>query len=128
MRGNGLMLGLLLTIAGCGAATTETIGVSSHEVEVTATVTQRSSNGDSVVIQIRNSGTHPAFVSRCGAGPLLLMQQFVNGEWIGGVHNFACPIPAAPGPIRLNAGMSISPDAPIRHCRPISLPNAGRKR
>jgi hypothetical protein len=107
MRGNGLVFGLLFAAAGCSAAT-DTVGSISHQVEVVATVTRRSANGDSVTIQIRNTGTQAAFVSRCGAGPLLLMQQFVNGEWIGGVQNFACPVPAAPGPIRLEAGESIS--------------------
>jgi hypothetical protein len=105
MRGNRLVFGLLFAAASCSAATDAVV---SHEVEVIATVTRRSATVDSVSIQIRNVGTQPAFVSRCGAGPLLLMQQFVNGEWTGGVQNFACPVPTAPGPIRLNAGESIS--------------------
>ena len=105
MRGNGLVFGLLFAAAGCSSAT-EAVG--SHDVEVVATVTRRTANEDSVTIQIRNVGTQPAFVSRCGAGPLLLMQRSVNGEWVGGVQNFACPVPAAPGPIRLEAGESIS--------------------
>ena len=107
MRGKLLTFGLVVGLAGCSAAT-DAVGTVSHDIEVVATVTRRIANEDSVTIQIRNLGTQSAFVSRCGAGPLLLMQQFVNGEWIGGVQNFACPVPAAPGPIRLNAGESIS--------------------
>jgi hypothetical protein len=99
------LLSLILFVAGCGAAETNVEpAVAVHDVEMVAIVTRRAAGGDSVVIQIRNTGSGAAFVSRCGAGPLLLTQQFVNGEWIGGVQNFACPVPSAPGPIRLEAG------------------------
>ena len=110
MRGNGLFIGLFLSIAGCSATETnvEAPLVVARDVEMVATVSRRAAAGDSVVIEIRNAGSRTAFVSRCGAGPLLLVQQFVNGEWTGGVQNFACPVPAVPGPIRLAAGESIS--------------------
>ena len=104
MQNTSLLVGLFLSVAGCGAAETNVEpAIGAHGIEMVAIVTRRAVGGDSVVIQIRNHGSGPAFVSRCGAGPLLLTQQFVNGEWIGGVQNFACPVSAAPGPIRLGA-------------------------
>jgi hypothetical protein len=100
-----ILVGLFLSVAGCGTVETNVEpAIGAHDVEMVAIVTRRAAGGDSVVIQIRNYGPDIAFVSRCGAGPLLLTQQFVNGEWTGGVQNFACPVSAAPGPIRLGPG------------------------
>lgn len=105
MQRTSLLVGLFLSVAGCGAAETNVEpAIGGHGVEMVAIVTRRAAGGDSIVIQIRNYGPDAVFVSRCGAGPLLLTQQLVNGEWIGGVQNFACPVPAEPGPIRLGVG------------------------
>ena len=79
-----------------------------HGVDVIATVTGHGADGQSVTIKITNSGNADAFLSRCGSGPLLLVQRFVDGEWIGGVQNFACPAPSEPGPVRLGPAVSIT--------------------
>ncbi len=73
-----------------------------------ATVRSRTSIGDSVTIQITNVGTRLEFFSRCGSAPLLLVQQFVDNVWTGGVQNFMCVAPTAPGPVPLAPGESIT--------------------
>lgn len=83
-------------------------GFPAHGVEMVASVHSHTSAGDSVTIRITNVGPRVAFMNRCGAEPLLLVQQFVNGTWTGGVQNFMCLAPSAPGPVRLAAGESIT--------------------
>lgn len=81
---------------------------STHGISMVASVQSRTSVGDSVTIQISNVGTRLEFFSRCGATPLLLVQQLVDNVWTGGVQNFACVVPPAPGPVRLAPGESIT--------------------
>ena len=110
MKQLGVVAGCAITSAlACSAAGTEAdvAGVPADSVHLTATVVQRSAAGDSVVIRFSNDGSTTAFLSRCGSQPLLLLQQFVNGEWTGGVQNFECPVPAENGPIRLAPGATI---------------------
>jgi hypothetical protein len=76
-------------------------------VTIAATVVSHTTSGDSVTIHIANTGTQTAFLPPCGPGPLLRLQQFLNGNWIGGVQNFMCLSSPTPGPIRLAPGASI---------------------
>ena len=104
-----LILSTLIALAACSA--TITAGGpdrSTHGVSIAASVRSRTSNGDSVTIQISNVGTRIEFFSRCGSSPLLLMQQLVDNVWTGGVQNFLCVAPTAPGPVRLAPGESIN--------------------
>ena len=80
---------------------------SSHNVSISATLGGRSPLGDSVTIHIHNDGPDTAYLPRCGAGPLILAQQFMNGVWNGGVQNFMCVAPTATGPVQLFPGGSI---------------------
>jgi hypothetical protein len=84
-----------------------TAPASSHNVSITASLGGRSSIGDSVTIRIHNDGPQTAYLPRCGSGPLLLVQTFMNGVWTGGVQNFMCLAPSAPGPVQLLPGASI---------------------
>jgi hypothetical protein len=79
----------------------------SHNVSITASVVGRVSLGDSVAIRIHNDGRDTAYLPRCGSGPLILVQQFMNGVWTGGVQNFMCVAPSAPGPVQLAPGANI---------------------
>jgi hypothetical protein len=76
-------------------------------VSITATIVGTVASGDSVIVHIANTGSRAAYISRCGAGPLLLVQTFVDGSWIGGVQNFMCPVSVPPGPVEVAAGSSI---------------------
>jgi hypothetical protein len=67
----------------------------------------RDALGDSVALHFVNTGSAPAYLPRCGSEPLMLTQQFVNGVWTGGVQNFMCVAPAAPGPVQLDPGASL---------------------
>jgi len=79
----------------------------SHDVSITATVGRRGALGDTVTFRIANGGSAVAYMPRCGSLPLLLVQQFKDGVWTGGVQNFMCLAPAAPGPVSLGPGESI---------------------
>jgi hypothetical protein len=59
-------------------------------VTATATVGGQSAAGDTVFLDLTNTGATTAFFPRCGNEPLVLTQEFVNGVWVGGVQNFAC--------------------------------------
>ena len=83
------------------------VPASSHNVSITASVGGRSAIGDSVTIHIHNDGPDAAYIPRCGSGPLLLVQTFMNGIWTGGVQNFMCVAPSAPGPVQLLPGASV---------------------
>ena len=78
-----------------------------HNVSITASLGGRGPVGDSVTVHIHNDGPDTAYLPRCGSGPLLLVQQFMNGGWTGGVQNFMCLAPSAPGPVQLAPGASI---------------------
>lgn len=80
---------------------------SGHNVSITASLGGRGPLGDTVTIHIHNDGPGTAFIPRCGTGPLVLVQQFTNGAWFGGVQNFMCLVPTAPGPVQLLGGASI---------------------
>jgi hypothetical protein len=104
------VLATLLLLVACSPSRM-TVGEpdgSGHSIEMVATVVSHTSAGDSVTIRISNIGSRTEFLSRCGAEPLLLIQQFVNNAWTGGVQNFMCVMPAAPGPVRLAPGETIA--------------------
>jgi len=82
--------------------------ISAAGVAIIGVVTGRSAAGDTVALRFVNSGPDTAYIPRCGADPLVLTQQFVNGTWIGGVQNFMCIAPSAPGPVRLDPGASVT--------------------
>jgi hypothetical protein len=82
--------------------------LSAAGVSIIGTITGRSAAGDTVALRFVNSGPETAYIPRCGADPLVLTQQFVNGTWIGGVQNFMCITPSAPGPVRLDPGASVT--------------------
>jgi len=82
--------------------------LSAAGVSIIGTVTGRSAAGDTVALRFVNSGPATAYIPRCGADPLVLTQQFVNGTWTGGVQNFMCIAPSAPGPVQLNPGTSVT--------------------
>jgi hypothetical protein len=73
-------------------------------VSATAVIAGKSQAGDSVVITFSNGGTQTAYMSRCGSQPLVLMQQFIGEQWVGGVQNFMCPVSSEPGPVKLAPG------------------------
>jgi hypothetical protein len=104
------LLATLLVAAACGGSVTTAGGPdgTAGGIEMVASVVSHTSAGDSVTIRMTNTGTRTEFLSRCGAQPLLLMQQFVNGVWTGGVQNFMCIAPSAPGPVRLAPGETIT--------------------
>jgi hypothetical protein len=105
---------LAATVGFAGACTGDistllgTDPVPAHSVSMTATNVATVANGDSIVIQFTNTGAATAFVSRCGSGPLLLEQQVIDGGWAGGVQNFMCTTPSAPGPIELAPGATLT--------------------
>lgn len=77
-------------------------------VRFTATVGGTGADGDSVFVDVANASGTPIFLPRCGAQPLILTQEFSNGVWLGGVQNFACVAPTAPGPISLAPGEHVT--------------------
>jgi len=104
-----LILSTLIGLAACSATVTAgDPGGSTHGIAMVASVRSRTSIGDTVTIQITNVGARIEFFSRCGSAPLLLVQQLVDNVWTGGVQNFACVAPTAPGPVRLAPGESIN--------------------
>jgi hypothetical protein len=109
MRLKSLVAIVVLTVA-CSSSMATAGGPngSGDGITIVASVVSHTSAGDSVTIRISNVGSQTKFFSRCGAEPLLLIQQFVNGVWTGGVQNFMCLVPAAPGPVRLAPGESLT--------------------
>lgn len=106
-RDISFVLVAFITSATLACAADLMTGTPSHDVTIGAVVRGRSELGDSATIRIANTGADTAFVSRCGSGPLLLVEQFVDGAWTGGVQNFACPASTEPGPIVLPPGGTI---------------------
>src|SRR5215831_19046492 len=78
-----------------------------HNVSITVSVHGRGPLGDSVTVHIHNDGPDIGYLPRCGSGPLILVQHFVNGVWTGGVQNFMCLAPSAPGPVQIVPGASV---------------------
>ena len=56
-----------------------------------------------------NTGVYSVFVARCGDGPLVLVEQFVDGAWQEGPTPDCAPTTAS-GPIELASGATISAD------------------
>jgi hypothetical protein len=106
MRSVLLMAGLALSAAACGSDLTSGMPgpVTSHDVAITTRLGGRGPLGDTVTIHIANAGTSAAYFPQCGNQPLLLVQQFVNGQWIGGVQNFMCVASVVPGPVIVPPG------------------------
>jgi len=98
---------LVLAAMGCAAATEETATLGASDVNLTARVAAVQSGGDSIVVVAHNHTTGVVYLKRCGSRPLLLTQQFVNGEWQGGVQNFLCPVPNGPDPMPVSPGDSV---------------------
>ena len=120
MRRMMFSLGIALLTAACNGnltgtsthvldnpATDTQASVSAHNVSITASLGGHGPLGDSVTIHIHNDGPDTAYIPRCGSGPLLLVQTFMNGQWTGGVQNFMCLAPSAPGPVQLAPGASL---------------------
>jgi len=108
MRRIPVLITLLIATACSATITAGGPDGSTHGISMVASVRSRTSIGDSVAIQIVNVGARIEFFSRCGSAPLLLVQQLVDNVWTGGVQNFACVAPTAPGPVRLAPGESIN--------------------
>lgn len=101
----------LVSLAMSGCTVVITTGIftdvaSSSGVQIVAAVTAHGSMLDSVTARVTNTTAHSMFVPRCGAAPLLLAQQFVNGTWID-APNGACPAGSALGPIELDPGLTL---------------------
>ena len=77
-----------------------------HGVQIIAAVASHGTTLDTVTARVTNTGDRAVFVPRCGTGPLLLTQQFVNGKWID-VANAACPAGDALSPITLDPGLTL---------------------
>ena len=106
MRLTSILSGFVLLSIACSSATDVPTSSASANVVVDA-VALRLADRDSVTITITNAGDRDAFLSRCGAGPLLLTQQLIGELWAGGVQNFMCPVSTAPGQVRLAPGERI---------------------
>jgi hypothetical protein len=77
-----------------------------HGVQIVAAVASHGAELDTVTARVTNTSARAVFVPRCGPGPLLLTQQFVNGTWID-VANAACPAGDALYPITLDPGLTL---------------------
>ena len=102
MRLTSSLSSLIILATACSSATDPT----TRNVVVNA-VGVRVADRDSVTITITNGSDGDVFLLRCGQGPRLLTQQHIGELWVGGVQNFMCPVPAAPGPVRLAPGKQI---------------------
>ena len=51
-----------------------------HGVQIIAAATSHHAAVDTVTARLTNTGDRAVFIPRCGTGPLLLSQQFVNGK------------------------------------------------
>jgi len=97
---------LVILATACSSAVDSTTPSPSPNVVVNA-IGVRVAGRDSVTITITNGGDSEVFLLRCGQGPRLLTQQHIGELWVGGVQNFMCPVPAAPGQVRLAPGEQI---------------------
>ena len=101
----------LISLALSGCTLIITTGVfsdvtSSSGVQIIAAVTAHGTTRDTVTAHVTNTGARAVFLPRCGSGPLLLTQQFVNGTWIDGA-NVACPAGEAVNAIELDPGLTL---------------------
>lgn len=106
MRVSSILSSLVVLATACSSANEPTTSGPFPNVVVNA-VGVRVAGRDSVTITITNGGDRDVFLSRCGQGPRLLTQQHIGELWVGGLQNFMCPVPAAPGPVRLAPGERI---------------------
>ena len=106
MRLTSRLSSLVFLATACSSAVDLTTPSPSPNVVVNA-VGVRVADRDSVTITITNGGVGDVFLLRCGQGPRLLTQQHIGELWVGGVQNFMCPVPAAPGQVRLAPGGQI---------------------
>jgi hypothetical protein len=106
MRLTSSLSSLVIFATACSSAIEPTTSSPSPNVVVNA-VGVRVAGRDSVTITITNSSDRDVFLLRCGQGPRLLTQQHIGELWVGGLQNFMCPVPAAPGPVRLAPGERI---------------------
>jgi len=93
---------LVLTIAACGDDITAPM--SAHGVSITVTQSGIDAYGTTMSVRIANGASSTAFLIPCGAGPLLLVQQLVNGRWQSQPIALLCPAPLMPGPLTIAAG------------------------
>jgi hypothetical protein len=106
MRITSSLSSLIILATACSSASGPNTSGPLPVVAVNA-VAVRVANHDSVAITITNGGGRDVFLLRCGQGPRLLTQQHIGELWVGGVQNFMCPVPAAPGQVRLAPGEQI---------------------
>jgi len=106
MRLTSTLSSLVIFATACSSASGPATSGLPPVVAVNAVGT-RVANHDSVTITITNLSGGDVFLLRCGQGPRLLTQQHIGELWVGGVQNFMCPVPAAPGPVRLAPGNQI---------------------
>ncbi len=91
----------------CSSALSEFIGVSAHNVYISAGSPQPAPQGDSVYLTISNSGVASAYLARCGDEPALDYQVWQNNAWVEMGPAITCPTPSTPGPIQLDPGPAI---------------------
>jgi hypothetical protein len=77
-----------------------------HGVQIIAAVSSHNTVLDTVTARLTNTGARAVFIPRCGSGPLLLTQQFVNGGWTDAA-NAACPAGDGLNPIELDPGLTL---------------------
>ena len=106
MRLTSSLSSLIILATACSSAIEATAPSPSPNVVVNA-VGVRVASHDSITITITNAGDNAVFLLRCGQGPRLLTQQHIGELWVGGVQNFMCPVPAAPGQVRLAPGEQV---------------------
>ena len=100
---------IAVALSGCTVIITTGIfsGVStSHGVQIVAAVSSHGAALDTVTARVTNTSTRGVFIPRCGSGPLLLKQQFVNGAWTDG-DSPACPATSTLSPIQLDPGFTL---------------------
>ena len=77
-----------------------------HGVQIIAAVSSHHTVLDTVTARVTNTGARAVFIPRCGSGPLLLTQQFVNGGWTDAAIA-ACPAGDGLNPIELDPGLTL---------------------
>ena len=97
-------LATAVAAGGCSSALSDFVGVSAHNVYITAGNPQPAAQGDSVYFSISNSGVASAYLQRCGDEPALDYQVWQNNAWVEMGPAITCPAPSTPGPIQLDPG------------------------
>jgi hypothetical protein len=103
---------LVLALSACAGGESMVNGITgplANDPQITVTLAKRTPEGDSLVMTVTNVSSHPVFFTRCGPGPTVFVEQFVNGAWTGAVQNFLCvQAPGETGPVQLAAGQALS--------------------